>query len=322
MRGPQSQLHKDREANINSWRDNINSSVECAVSQTRVTVQHSADIATQDSVWTQLALWNLALFYAAVSINFTLPVGKWLVFICTAGWQISASIISSTSCHTFTALLHSLPCEPFYMSLSVILCLSLFISACVCLSVCLDVSLSVCLAVCLHVSVFICLWYLFISKNKMLVWWHRCLSVCLHYLCLSVSLYVSMYLCRSVSLYVSMYLCLSVCIGPGWQASVHWHFRQPGLCHQTVRCRHPQTPDHPPRPWPSPGGRRACAGGRDRGKTAVREFPCVPGKPSSRERACVGRDTRAAWWRDVLQRRWQITATSLRSHCQPRRRTG
>ena len=40
MRGPQSQLHKHREANTNSWRDNVNSSVECTVSQTRVTVQH------------------------------------------------------------------------------------------------------------------------------------------------------------------------------------------------------------------------------------------------------------------------------------------
>ena len=50
----QSQLHKHREANTNSWRDNVNSSVECTASQTRVTVQHSADIATQDSVWTQL----------------------------------------------------------------------------------------------------------------------------------------------------------------------------------------------------------------------------------------------------------------------------
>ena len=59
MRGPQSQLHKHRAANTNSWRDNINSSVECTVSQTRVTVQHSADIATQDCVklnYTQLNL--------------------------------------------------------------------------------------------------------------------------------------------------------------------------------------------------------------------------------------------------------------------------
>ena len=167
-----------REANTNSWRDNINSSVECTVSQTRVTVQHSADIATQDSVLTQLhsvepSTATHVAHSDTLSYHTAPPPGRlvtWPPGWCRARdrqvWQTLGSRTAKEQNSCDAALCQS--CSVYrWRSVR----LSDLLSVCVylCLSICLCVCICVCLSVCLVGA---------LLAGERQVWLHSCGDIC------------------------------------------------------------------------------------------------------------------------------------------------